>query len=78
MADFTIEMSKISTGHSFRRSDGQIFFMILRDDATGSLYAGSPDRPPSEDIVGFDSNISNKLEAAQPYILGYKRKAVLG
>jgi hypothetical protein len=41
MTDFTIETSKIPGGYSFRRSDGQQFFMVLvGNQGNARLYAG--------------------------------------
>lgn len=74
MTQFTVETSKISRGYSFRRSDGQQFFMInVGNDGSTALYAGSsPDKPPAEPIAEFDYTVSDKLAAARSRILDYK------
>jgi hypothetical protein len=74
MTDFTIETSKIPGGYSFRRSDGQQFFMVLvGNQGNARLYAGnSADKPPAEAIVEFDYTVSDKLAACRSRILGYK------
>ena len=74
MTDFTIETSKIPGGYSFRRSDGQRFFMIfVGNEGNAMLYAGnSPNKPPAEAIVEFDYTVSDKLAASRSRILDYK------
>lgn len=75
MADFTIEMSEIPMGYSFRRSDGQQFFMIIRDGGSAALYAGTyTDKPPAEGNVHFGVSVLDKVAAARPHILAYKTK----
>jgi hypothetical protein len=63
----------VSGVYSFRRSDGQHFFMIRQGDRGNSvLFAGiSPDRPPQEGIVEFDASISDKVTAAKRWVLAY-------
>jgi hypothetical protein len=63
--ELTIEVSRMSGVYSFRRRDGQHFFMIQQDGrGNAALFAGSsPDRPPQKGIVEFDASISDKIAA---------------
>jgi hypothetical protein len=45
MTDFTIETSKIPGGYSFRRSDGQQFFMVLVGNQGNAKLYGAEAAP---------------------------------
>jgi len=71
----TIERTRTADGYSFVRSDGERFFMLLGEDGSASLYAGtSPDKPPSIDMVGFDRSVQDKIAAAKRWILAYPER----
>ena len=71
--ELTIETGEIPGGYTFRRSDGQQFFMVwVGGTGSANLYAGaSPNMPPSKEIVGFDASVSDKIAAARLWILAY-------
>jgi hypothetical protein len=65
MSDLTIEdINQMSDGVMFRRSDGALFFMRQNDDGSVTLFAA---------IIGFDVNVADKVAAAQPHIIAYKK-----
>ena len=63
MTDFTIHTSKIPGGYSFRRSDGQQFFMInVGNEGNTALYVGDSrtSRQPKQSLsltIPFRTNL---------------------
>jgi hypothetical protein len=72
MSDLTVETATTSGGFNFCRSDGKQFFSVYKDDGSAVLYAGDDrENPPQTNIVGLDSNLSDKLGVARKWVLAY-------
>ncbi len=72
MREFTVDTIRQREGLVFKRSDGEIFFLLGKPNGNAVLYHGQFNANPTHlGLVDLDVSVRDKLKRAISWVLAY-------